>query len=1156
MKKHVNSIIITVFLTIAFILYGCNSSINNPEKNKKQNTNTSTGSSSADVSDEPELELDSTELPLTLKVIEAGKIILSGRNSFERISIQKGNGLIFDPADIITVQAGDIIHFYGKNYKGNGSANLRIECTSDCYVYGNAMSLIYYTDFAGKTRINENYALQKLFLNNTHIKNHETLDIVLPATTLSEGCYKKMFYGCTGLTRSPELPAETLTKECYNYMFCNCKNLNSVKCLATDISAADCTKNWLANVYETGSFLCTQESNIWLCKDKHSGIPVGWVSDPPCARVDAKELPLTLEAIEDGKIIITTYIPPQTQNTTASPSISSGCKFLELKYSKNGEEPQAVNGDITVSAGDKICLYAKGPNSTANDFLNINSSGDCYIYGNIMSLIDPVDYKELTTIEKEYCFSNLFSPRSGSMMYGLFSGSSDTHLKNCAIELVLPATTLSNYCYFGMFNHCSGLTVASELPAETLKQYCYKAMYQDCDGLTIAPELPATTLSAYCYESMFQGCDGLTIAPQLPAKKLSGYCYMNMFCECSSLISAPELPATTLASSCYYQMFKGCTSLLNAPKELPAETLTSRCYFGMFQSCKSLSSAPEIKATTLADNCYQCMFMLCNELVSAPELPVKVLKDNCYQEMFSHCTKLKVAPVLQAEDLATNCYNNMFYNCPNIQIIKCLAKEGTTSSQGLFTHSTSQYFSNIDAQNGLLVCVDTSNFTDCPSGWKKVKESLLTLEVIQDGTIEISKIDSFNDMHWLINSTTFADISSEDTLSMCFDAGDTISLFASGPKSEGANNLQINCTSDCYIYGDLMSLDNYSATISQAGEFKGLFKDNTHIKNHPTKKIILSAQTLSDNCYQEMFYGCTGLTSAPELPAGTLASSCYDSMFYGCTGLISASALQAQTLSDYCYQKMFYGCTGLTSAPELLPAGTLANHCYDSMFYGCTGLTSAPALPAETLADYCYKEMFKGCTGLTSAPELPATTLDFACYSSMFYGCTGLTSAPELPATTLDSSCYSSMFYGCTGLTSAPELPATTLGWYCYSRMFDGCAKLTSAPELPATTLAKNCYEYMFQNCKSLETAPDLNASSLESDCYQYMFAGCTSLKYIKCLVRERLTGDTGSYLYTYNWLKDVPDGGTFVCSYKGNWGTNSASSIPNGWKVVETQNQ
>ena len=101
-----------------------------------------------------------------------------------------------------------------------------------------------------------------------------------------------------------------------------------------------------------------------------------------------------------------------------------------------------------------------------------------------------------------------------------------------------------------------------------------------------------------------------------------------------------------------------------------------------------------------------------------------------------------------------------------------------------------------------------------------------------------------------------------------------------------------------------------------------------------------------------------------DLEQTTLASSCYRFMFTDCTGLTSAPELPATTLADSCYRNMFDGCTGLTSAPEL-PATTLANYCYDSMFYGCTGLTSAPELPATTLNTYCYRFMFTDCTNLS-----------------------------------------------------------------------------------------------------------------------------------------------------------------------------------------------
>ena len=94
---------------------------------------------------------------------------------------------------------------------------------------------------------------------------------------------------------------------------------------------------------------------------------------------------------------------------------------------------------------------------------------------------------------------------------------------------------------------------------------------------------------------------------------------------------------------------------------------------------------------------------------------------------------------------------------------------------------------------------------------------------------------------------------------------------------------------------------------------------------------------------------------------------------------------------DYCYNRMFFNCSSLTKAPEL-PAMTLADQCYVSMFYGCTSLTQAPELPATTLADGCYEYMFAYCTSLTKAPELPATALVDYCYSRMFSYCSKLNS--------------------------------------------------------------------------------------------------------------------------------------------------------------------
>ena len=96
----------------------------------------------------------------------------------------------------------------------------------------------------------------------------------LPATTLANYCYNGMFSNCNSLTTAPELPATTLAKGCYDAMFHYCSNLNYIKCLATDISASNCTYGWVNGVASTGTFVKNSAMTGWTTGI--GGIPSGW----------------------------------------------------------------------------------------------------------------------------------------------------------------------------------------------------------------------------------------------------------------------------------------------------------------------------------------------------------------------------------------------------------------------------------------------------------------------------------------------------------------------------------------------------------------------------------------------------------------------------------------------------------------------------------------------------------------------------------------------------------------------------------------------------------------------------------------------------------------------------------------------------------------
>lgn len=96
----------------------------------------------------------------------------------------------------------------------------------------------------------------------------------LPATTLESKCYNGMFKSCSSLVTAPELSATTLVEYCYNGMFSGCTRLNSVVCLATNISAYNCTTDWMYNVASNGTFTKPSATTSW--ESGKNGIPNGW----------------------------------------------------------------------------------------------------------------------------------------------------------------------------------------------------------------------------------------------------------------------------------------------------------------------------------------------------------------------------------------------------------------------------------------------------------------------------------------------------------------------------------------------------------------------------------------------------------------------------------------------------------------------------------------------------------------------------------------------------------------------------------------------------------------------------------------------------------------------------------------------------------------
>ena len=123
----------------------------------------------------------------------------------------------------IHAAAGDVVQFKGNNTSGISTSTsnyLNFAISGLCHLSGNVMSLI---DGVGETLVIPNdYCFYRLFFNS----NVKTVSKdFLPAITLTNSCYEKMFRECKNLTNAPELPATTLSSGCYNELFIECPNL-------------------------------------------------------------------------------------------------------------------------------------------------------------------------------------------------------------------------------------------------------------------------------------------------------------------------------------------------------------------------------------------------------------------------------------------------------------------------------------------------------------------------------------------------------------------------------------------------------------------------------------------------------------------------------------------------------------------------------------------------------------------------------------------------------------------------------------------------------------------------------------------------------------------------------------------------------------------
>lgn len=246
---------------------------------------------------------------LTIEFLESGKLQVQSDGTLTKtISYSEDGGAnwysITSVADT-TIDVGNN-HVQGDKILLKGLNTAYATSISNCTTFvptckvnlcGNIMSLIHGDDFVDKVVLTEMWTFVALF-SGAFIVSAKNL--VLPATTLTNGCYRDMFSACDYLEDAPELPATTIETRCYysmfdscpnlvkapelpaknialtycyRYLFRDCAKLNYIKCLG-ETAITNALNNWVSGVAANGTFIKSANATFW--GTGNSGIPNGW----------------------------------------------------------------------------------------------------------------------------------------------------------------------------------------------------------------------------------------------------------------------------------------------------------------------------------------------------------------------------------------------------------------------------------------------------------------------------------------------------------------------------------------------------------------------------------------------------------------------------------------------------------------------------------------------------------------------------------------------------------------------------------------------------------------------------------------------------------------------------------------------------------------
>ena len=612
---------------------------------------------------------------------------------------------------------------------------------------------------------------------------------------------------------------------------------------------------------------------------------------------------LTFDILSDGYVSFKSYMPSvSTKAIEYRINGHGGWKTLD-SADEEGTRFYAHTGDVVQFRGQNSEYSAWGAVTKFNTSVRYNARG------NIMSLIDSVNFSALTEITENGALSNLFSQ----------SDVVDVS------ELILPATTLHQNTYANLFAGCTQLISVPQMAVAASTGYgSYWHMFNGCTSLVDASSITIQAVGQFSCTKMFGGCTALRHGPSINTSSLPDQCFQEMFSGCDVLNSVSFVTTATAAGeySCN-KMFYGCSGLLwFYPAGSNEDIREDRI---------ELTSGGRVDLSTVTvfrDYSLASMFEGCSSILRSANLnSAQTVSKHCFEAMYKNCILMRTAEddALPASDLEDYCYHEMYSGCSSITY-----HPNMSNVQTMAPYSCAEMFSG---------CTFLS---ECHLDFK------------------VSRITNGNSLGPWNSSTQMAECCCEWMYLGCGSA--VLSSFhktVDPATIETTMNLAPWCYHGMFAGCTAMTVPpTLPATTLYEGCYMCMFgslQGGSGILTAPA----LPATTLADNCYDSMFTGCRNLTTTPELPATTLTPYCYLDMFACCTGLTEVSPIQATTLAEGCFEYMFYSCTSLKNGPKIRATSKAENCCY-AMCKDCSSMTNLRINIKEYLTEDWAENILSG----------------------------------------------------------------------------------------------------------------------------------------------------------------------------------------------------